>query len=283
LRKILRQARDDSIGEINIDRDKNFFTYKFDPTLGSGAKKNVTGQTMIPAGEGSLFPLVLMIRGFVSQEIYQTGIGTSRVAERLSEAGFITLSPDFLGYGGSDSESGNIFETRFQTYTTILGLIADAGQIEEWDGENIFIWAHSNGGQVALTALAVNGEEIPTVLWAPVSKPFPYSILYYADEAADGGKFLRRGLAEFEADYDTDLFSFDKYLSNINANFQIHQGGADDAIPVEWNDELVEDLEKKDLNVEYFVYPQADHNLVPNWGLAVSRTIEFYLNNVVDK
>ena len=37
------------------------------------------------------------------------------------------------------------------------------------------------------------------ILWAPVSKPFPYNILYYTDEAEDRGKWLRGEIAKFEA------------------------------------------------------------------------------------
>lgn len=276
------RAADIPNGRMEIDEENQLFSYFFDPTFEGGEEKRMSGQIMIPEGEGE-FPLVLMIRGFVSQKIYETGTGSRRVAEELAKNGFITVAPDFFGFGESSAESENVFETRFQTYTTVLSLLdifEDSGSardvLDKWDGENVFIWGHSNGGQIALSVLTVNQRPIPTVLWAPVSKPFPYSILYYTDEAADGGKFLRLKLAEFEADYDVREFSFDGFTGDIHAEFQIHQGGLDDAIPVDWTDDLVENLREKDINVEYFTYPKADHNLVPNWDEAVARTIEFY-------
>ena len=102
------------------------------------------------------------------------------MGEYFRDNEYITLAPDFLGYGGSDSESSNIFESRFQTYTTVLTLLKSINKenFPNWDQKNIFIWAHSNGGQIALTVLEITGENYPTVLWAPVTESFPYSILF---------------------------------------------------------------------------------------------------------
>lgn len=243
--------------------------------------KKVTGQINVPDKEGS-YPLVLMFRGYVDQTIYSTGIGTKSAGDYFSENGFITVAPDFLGYGGSDKESGNIFETRFQTYTTALDLLNSLSSITGWDKKNLFIWGHSNGGQIALTLLEITQREIPTTLWAPVSKPFPYSILYYTDESEDRGKLIRKELSAFEGDYDPDLYSLDLYFDRINASLQLHQGTLDDAVPKEWSDSLVKKLESLDKSIDYFVYPGADHNLKPSWNTVVLRDLSFFKKHLVN-
>ena len=86
----------------------------------------------------------------------------------------------------------------------MLSILESLDSIKEWDEENIFFWGHSNGGQVALTILEITGKDYPTTLWAPVTKPFPYSILYYTDESEDKGKYIRRELSRFENLYNTD-------------------------------------------------------------------------------
>src|SRR5690606_21512717 len=136
----------------------------------------------------------------------------------------ITIAPDFLGYAGSDENAANIFESRFQTYTLAISLINSIGNSsftkmtnQEWNKEDVFIWAHSNGGQIALTTLEATGKAYPTTLWAPVSKSFPYSVLYYTDEAEDKGKFIRHELAKFEDLYDTDKYSLDNYFELVKA------------------------------------------------------------------
>jgi len=263
------------------------FEHKFDPTLENKDTKTVTGQVNLPAQAGlpskeGKYPLILMIRGYADQSVYETGIGTRPAAKYFAENGFITVAPDFLGYGGSSSEAADIFEARFQTYTTTLSILSSLRSIDEWDGKNIFIWAHSNGGQVALSILAITGRAIPTTLWAPVTKLFPYSVLYYTDESADGGKFIRKELAGFEKLYDVDKFTFTKYLDRVKAPLQIHQGGADDAVPVVWSTGFVAKMSSLDKEVEYFYYPRSDHNMRPDWDLVIERNLEFFNSNLAE-
>lgn len=278
-----RVKRGKVIKEEILEENPNFtsslFSFEFDPTLQGKEVKKVTGQLNLPVDKGP-FPIVVMLRGYVDQEIYETGIGTRKAASVLAKNGFITIAPDFLGYGDSDSQAENIFEARFQTYITVLSILESIHSIEEWDNENILLWGHSNGGQVALTILEVTGKGYPTSLWAPVTKPFPYSILYYTDEAEDRGKYIRRELAKFENLYNTDSYSIDEYFEKINAPLQIHQGTADEAVPVGWSDEFVEKLEELDIDIIYYKYAGADHNMVPSWNTVVSRDLSFFRKNL---
>src|SRR3990167_4646349 len=270
------------IGET-LKKDPAFTSYLFsfflDPTLEGKEEKKVTGLINVPSGNGP-FPLIVMFRGYVDQEIYKIGDGTRRAAEFFAKNGFITIAPDFLGYAGSDKEAGNIFESRFQTYTTALVLLKSLPSISPYDQTTPLLWGHSNGGQIALTVLEITGEDYPTVLWAPVSKPFPYSILYYTDESEDKGKLIRRELAAFEETYDVELYSLTNYLDKINAPIQIHQGTNDDAVPVDWSDTLIKNLENLEKEVEYFKYPRTDHNLNPSWNAAVTNSLNFFKEKI---
>jgi dipeptidyl aminopeptidase/acylaminoacyl peptidase len=233
------------------------------------------------------YPVIVMLRGFVPDEMYKPGVGTQHVAEALAQNGYITLAPDFLGFGESSPPSKDSFEARFQTYTTVLSLFSSLttlnnGLQASYSGtitanlDQVGIWGHSNGGHIALSVLAISGKEYPTVLWAPVSKSFPYSILYYSDDADDHGKMLRKVLADFEKDYDTDLFSPINYYSQITAPISLHQGTLDSAVPEQWSADLVTLLKKEGVTVSYQTY-EADHNMLPSaWSSAVSNSIDFF-------
>lgn len=241
--------------------------------------KKVSGMMNIPKGSPSTssgFPVIVMFRGYVDPKIYKTGVGTQRAAEVFVQNGFITFAPDFFGYGDSDKQSENVFAERFQTYTVALNALATVVNIENADSAKIGIWGHSNGGQISLTVLEATQKEYPTVLWAPVTKPFPYSVLYYTDESSDRGKFLRRELAKFEQDYNADLYAITDYVDRIKAPIQFHQGSADDAVPEKWSDEFAKKLEEAGVDVVYYTYPGSDHNLMPVWDTVVERNIAFY-------
>lgn len=240
--------------------------------------KTVTGLAHIPldTDESHPHPVVVQIRGYVDHSVYEPGMGTKRSAEVFAQQGMISLAPDFLGYGNSDNPSADVFEERFQTYVVVLDLLASASSLPGADASRVGLWAHSNGGQIALTVLEITKGTYPTVLWAPVTRAFPYSILYYTDEADDKGKALRKKLSEFERDYDVDLYTMVNYTDRIAAPLQIHQGDADEAVPEKWSKEFVAMLKTHDADVEYFVYPGADHNLQPGWSTAMNRSLEFY-------
>lgn len=257
----------------------NIFSFEFDPTLQNKEYKKVTGLINSPT-KSSLSPLVVLFRGYADQSIYQTGVGTKRVGEYFAENGYITVAPDFLGYGGSSIESSKIFESRFQTYTTALTLLKSINKenFPGWDGKNIFIWAHSNGGQIAITTLEITGASYPTVLWAPVTEGFPYSILFYTNESDDGGKFIRKELSYFEEEYDVDAFSQTKYLDRINAPIEYHYGTYDDAISTEWRDRFVNRMKSLDKDFRNYNHPGADHNMNPLWGEVILETLKFLEN-----
>lgn len=250
-------------------------------------RKKVSGMLNVPAKPGK-HPVLVLLRGFIDQKIYTTGEGTRRDGEIFAQNGFITLAPDFLGYGQSGSPSANPVEERFQTYTTVLDLLSSLPSLNQAliaikdinvipDISRAGLWAHSNGGQIALSVLAITGKHYPTVLWAPVSKPFPYSVLYYTDEFDDRGKALRRVVAGFEKDYDSDKYTFTNYMDWINAPIQLNQGTADEEVPEKWSDQLARELKGKGKDVAYITYPGEDHNFSRgSWDLIIQRNIEFY-------
>lgn len=281
-----------TLGKVVKDED-NFtsqvFYFYVDPQTNSGQTKKVSGVINIPKKSGNL-PVIVMFRGYVDREKYSSGVGTQRAGEYFAKNGFITLAPDFLGYGESDNPSENPIEERFQTYTTALTLLESIQNLNKTLISNnldvnanttkVSIWGHSNGGQIAISILEITDRSYPIVLWAPVTKPFPYAILYYTDEFSDRGKLLRRVLADFEKDYDVELYNPANFFEKINAPMSLHQGLNDESVPAKWSDEFYDKLKDLDKDIVYFKYPNADHNLSPSgWSQAASRSLEFYKDN----
>lgn len=243
------------LSEINLEKvlEKNsdFTAYLFSfKTLG----KKMTGQINIPNGSADKeYPVIVLVRGYVDIEEYRTGVGTSPVAAEFAKGGYVTVAPDFLGFGGSDP-SGPGWEERFEKPVNVIELIKSLRQHSQLEFKKTFfkinpqrlgIWAHSNGGQITLSSLEAMGEPIPTAVWAPVTAPFPYSVLYYSDEMDDGGKGMRSAVAGFESVYNVQEYSLTQHLARLRGPIQLHQGTADDAVPKKWSDEFVKKVKEE--------------------------------------
>ena len=266
-----------------LDKTSSYKSYLFTwETLG----KVMTGQINIPTNINEENPkIIVLLRGYVPEEMYQTGVGTTNAAAVFAKNGYITIAPDFFGYGGSDPEPIDTWQARFEKPQIIMELLQSierAGiQVNETElvtSTNIGIWAHSNGGQIALATLESYSLETPTTLWAPVSAPFPYAIQFFSDELADEGKTQRKWISIFEETYDSFDFSLTQHIPLLKAPLQFHHGETDDAAPIAWSDEFVEKIEtqNEDLPVTYFRYKNTDHNMQPSWNTAINRDLAFF-------
>jgi uncharacterized protein len=248
--------------------------------------KVVSGLSNLPAKAGK-YPVLIQFRGYINPDNYTPGAGTIHSGEVFAKNGFITLAPDFLGYGTSISPSADPLEERFETYTTALNLLSSLQNFNDSllllnrnivaDTDKVGLWGHSNGGHITLAILSITGKPYPTVLWNPVSKPFPYSILFFSDELPDNGKALRKMISDFENDYDIEKYSPPNYYESISAPIQLHQADEDEAVPKNWSKQLYKTLKDQDNEITYFTYPGENHDFNRgSWPTVVERNIRFY-------
>ena len=177
--------------------------------------KDISGMINYPVGyENKKSPVIIMIRGFADNEGYYIGSGSWRAADELARNGFVTVSLDFLGFGLSDDESKDILEARFEKPENVLDLIESVKKLDFVDPEKIGIWAHSNGGQIAISVLEVTGENYPTVLWAPMTNPFPASVLDSMDETTEAGQIVKNRIDKTKLAKLPNSFGFCKYKAN---------------------------------------------------------------------
>lgn len=291
-----------TVGAEEIAGDDTYSVVPFTMTV---LDRTMSGVVNLPADVSASTSAVVMLRGWVPANAYAPGVGTKNVAERLAKSGFVTIAPDFFGYGTSDPEPTDEWQARFEKPLVILSLLKALSEtgLTLSDG-SVFkpastgIWGHSNGGQIALSSLAILQESVPTSIWAPVTAPFPYSILYYSDEEADEGQQTRKWIGIFDKTYDARAFSFTNYLDGLRGPLLLQQGGNDDATLKWWSDEFVQKLVTENerradivatssamvtpsgaltpITYDYLLYPASDHNMRPDWETAVQKDIEFF-------
>ena len=239
--------------------------------------KKISGMMNLPVGyDDKKSPAIIMIRGFADSEGYFIGSGSWKAADELTRNGFVTVSLDFLGFGLSDGESKDILEARFEKPMGVLDLIESVKKLDFVDPSKIGIWAHSNGGQIAISVLEVTGGNYPTVLWAPMTNPFPNSVLDTIDENSESGKIVKTRIDEFEKEYDSKLYSIDNFYNWVGAPILIHQGTADVWCKVEWQQDLQSRLKELGKEVVLDVREGNDHNLKQSWDEVMKQDIRFF-------
>jgi len=221
-------------------------------------------------------PAIIMIRGFADSEGYFVGSGSWKAADELARNGFVTVSLDFLGFGLSDGESRDILEARFEKPMGVLDLIESVKKLDFVDPDKIGIWSHSNGGQIAISVLEVTGGNYPTVLWAPMTNPFPNSVLDTIEENSESGQIVKNKIDEFEKEYDSKLYSIDNFYNWVGAPILIHQGTADVWCKVEWQQDLQNKLKELGKDVVLDIRDGNDHNLKQNWDEVMEQDVRFF-------
>lgn len=262
--------------------------------------QTMSGQLTLPTTEvvetSESLPVIVMVRGYIPPEGYQSGDGTRNAAAAYADAGFATLALDFFGFGESDPAPDDVWEGRFIKPLSVLDLIdslrthgVPVAEDQLLPVRAIGLWGHSNGGQIALTTLQALEEPMPTTLWAAVTAPFPYSVLFFSDEDLDEGKAARAWIAQFEALYDAHQFSLTQHLDLLAPGpILLHHGTDDQAAIIGWADDFAQKIAAENnrraalaepidpIELTYYRYPGADHNLRPVWSTVVERDITFF-------
>jgi len=280
--------------------------------------RKMTGQLNLPKQNlPENPPVIILVRGYVPHEIFTTGVGTKNAAAVFANNGYITIAPDFFGYGDSDPEPNDTWEARFEKPVAVIELLEtikktgvpiEPDNSQKITSDNFGIWAHSNGGQISLATLEITSFRIPITLWAPVTAPFPYSVIFFSDEDADEGQAFRLKTAQFEQIYNVLDFSLTQYLHLLTGPMLLHQGLADDAVHFTWSDKFYTRIQKENerrqkiaqekeaspsgelenndilhgdeildpIDIEYFKSPNTDHNMQPSWNTAIQRDLAFF-------
>jgi len=256
-----------------IIKEDNFKSYEITFTSNG---KTISGMMNVPMTPMSnKMPIIIMIRGYAESAGYFVGSGSWKAADELARNGFVTISLDFLGYGMSTGESKDILEARFEKPVGVLELIESVKALDYVDSSKIGIWSHSNGGQISISVLEITGQNYPTVLWAPMTNPFPQSVLETMDDS-ENGKIVKQKIADFEKEYTSKLYSIDNFYDWINAPIQIHQGTADVWCKVKWQQDLQSRLKKLGKEVRLDVRQDNDHNLKQSWDEVIKMDAEFF-------
>ena len=274
---------------------KNELQYAYNVTFRSMGL-TVSARLSIPAANPeSIKGIAIMLRGHQNPGGYYTGKGTENPAKGYLQRGWAIIAPDFFGYGSSSPTPSPRELHQFYCTVNAVELYKSldkpdfifASAVSQSNRtalpssfKKIVLWGHSNGGQAALHFLEIIQKPVPTVLWAPVSLPFPDAWAYYGRN--------NNWAERFKKEQPAVDFSLIAYLDRIAPGTRIllEQGDKDTAVPKAWNDALVRAIELENsrreqagrgkIELRYEVYKNANHNLNPYWSTVLPRDAAFW-------
>ena len=229
---------------------------------------------------GNGYPVVIVNHGYIPPEQYSTLRSYRLVTGYYASNGFLTLKPDYRGFGSSIKQSDKDFFERINYVYDVLYLINAVKSISEADPENIFMYGHSMGGDVTLRTLEITGLVKAATLWAPVSAAFPENTLHYMRKRSDGSKnadTVNTLLNKYFTNEDFEKMSGLTNTSYIKTPLILHHGTLDDSVPYEWSTELMKEFDKNKVNYKFYSYKGEDHNFARGAFYKVLKTdVDFF-------
>jgi len=289
------RERDYPAGEIRVGAPvfvaESFTRY---PISYTSDGLNITGVLQIPAGNGP-FPVIVLNHGYFNRAEYRSGDGTDRIAEALNQRGYLTISSDYRGWGGSDA-GPSLFHTGL--VIDVMHLLAAIPSLSQADPQRIGMLGHSMGGGIATKILTLQTNLSAVILYAPNSADDADLITRWGYGCIGDINPSQCNSADvLPADLPAELLEAYRqaaldpqrmgeiapiyHLAGLHIPIQIHIGEADGdyigSTPPEWSYKLHEALLQAGAPVELFRYPGQRHSFTgAERELFLERVLAFF-------
>ncbi len=255
--------------------EANSFTSYLATYISDGLKINTL--VSFPKNKSTSYLVLVMCHGYIYPASYSTISSYKKTFDYYATQGFIVIKPDYRANGNSEGDRKNLYN-RLSYPIDVLNLIASIPTLSHVDTNQLFLWGHSLGGDVALRVMEVNPNIKAASLWAPVSADYPESMLYYVRrKQPEELQKYKDTLKKITTQDELDALSPSKNLTFIKTRLIIHQGTADTDVPPTWNIDLDKRLTKDNIDHKFYLYSGEDHNFNGgSRGIILQRDIEFF-------
>jgi dipeptidyl aminopeptidase/acylaminoacyl peptidase len=242
----------------------------------------------VPFGEmpDSGWPVVIFNHGFIPPDEYRTTERYIAYVDGFARNGYIVFRSDYRGHADSEGVARGGYGSPDYTID-VLNAVAAMKVFPQADPARIGMWGHSMGGYITLRSLVVSEDIRAGVIWAGVVASYPDLLTRWRRPATGGlpptprpGSW-RGSLAEmFGSPEENPSFwasiSANSYLADLSGPVQLHHGTADTSVPLEFSATLYEQILEVGGTVEYYEYPDDNHNLANYFTTAMQRSIQFF-------
>lgn len=247
----------------------------------------------VPSGTppASGWPIIVFNHGYIPPDEYRTTEKYVAYLDAFARSGYVVIKPDYRGHGDSEGEAAGGYGSNAYTID-VLNAVASIQKYPGVDPNRLGMWGHSMGGFITLRAMVVNPEIKAGVIWGGVVASHEDLLLNWRrgtgqpstppPGVATAARRWRDALvSEYGTPTDNPEFwaslSANSYLQNLQGRpIVLHHGTADASVPIEFSQQLVEQLTAAGQTGELFTYQGDDHNLSGSLRLALQRSVEFF-------
>jgi dipeptidyl aminopeptidase/acylaminoacyl peptidase len=258
----------------------------------------IYGLLTVPYGEmpPSGWPAIVFNHGYIPPDQYHSTERYIAYVDSLARSGYIVYRIDYRGHDRSDGESNGAYGSPGYT-VDVLNAVSSLQAFPQADAERIGMWGHSMGGYLTLRAMVISNQIKAGVIWAGVVASYPDMLCCWRrstpgvpSQTPDPNYHLgwraawqeSYGSPEENPEFWMGI-SANNYLAEISGPLQLHHGTSDSSVPVEFSQNLYQQMLQSGLPVEYYEYPGDNHNLSNYFSLAMERTLVFFEQNLKNR
>ncbi len=236
------------------------------------------------------WPVIIFNHGYIPPEQYSPTERYVAYVDAFARNGYIVFKSNYRGNGKSEGQpEGAYYSPGYAT--DVLNAVSSIKRYKDADSNRIGMWGHSMGGNITLRDIVVDTKDIKAaVIWGGVvgsyddllsrwqrRVPFQLSQRELAFRNTHRAEIIKKHGTPEKSPAFWNSIDPTRHLSDINTPIQLHTGGNDEEVPVQFSVSLQNSLQKLGKIVEYYNYPGGDHNISsPNFELAMQRSLDFF-------
>jgi dipeptidyl aminopeptidase/acylaminoacyl peptidase len=232
------------------------------------------------------WPAIIFNHGYIPPQAYQTTERYVAYVDWLARSGYIVYKIDYRGHGQSEGQATGAYGDPGYTID-VLNAVASIQRFPQANPQKIGMWGHSMGGFLTLRAMVISPDIKAGVIWSGVVASYADLLTRWrrnppiTPTPAPGARSWRSPWIQAHGTPDQDpefwnSISANAFLSDLSGPLQLHATPTDEEVPYEFSQTLDQEVQAAGKTVEFYTYPDDNHNLSRSFGAAMTRTIAFY-------